>query len=182
VLIAGEETVEMADVSGVAVPGPLGPFIAGFAAELSRQGYRPQPVGKQVALVAALSDWLAAEGVAVSGLSSEVAERFCAARRAAGHTDRVTVKALDPLLRFLRALGVAPPASSPAPAGPVEELLASFRRYLEHERARSRPSSSQSSLDSRAPSRTATSARAPSSVNPQAHMTPSFGPLGRTGR
>lgn len=70
----------------------------------------------------------------MSGLSSDVAERFCAARRAAGHTDRATVRALDPLLGYLRALGVAPPASSPAPTGPVEELLASFRRYLEHER------------------------------------------------
>jgi hypothetical protein len=134
VLIAGEETAEMAEVSGVGVPGPLGPFVAGFAAELSRHGYKPQPVGKRLGLVAALSSWLAAEGVAVSGLSSDVAERFCAARRATGHTDRATVRALDPLLGYLRALGVAPPASSPAPAGPVEELLARFRRYLDHER------------------------------------------------
>jgi integrase/recombinase XerD len=134
VLIAGEEMVEMAEVSGVGVPGPLGPFVAGFAAELSRQGYKPQPVGKQLGLVAALSGWLAAEGVVVSGLSSDVAESFCAARCAAGHTDRATVRALDPLLGYLRALGVAPSASSPAPAGPVQELLASFRRYLEHER------------------------------------------------
>src|SRR5215211_2743178 len=56
----------MADVSGVRVAGPLGPFVAGFAVELSRQGYKPQPVGKQLGL--------AAEGVAASGLSSEVAE------------------------------------------------------------------------------------------------------------
>jgi integrase/recombinase XerD len=134
VLIAGKETVELAVVSGVGVPGPLGPFVAGFAAELSRQGYKPQAVGKQLGLAAALSDWLGAEDVAVSGLSSEVAEQFCAARRAAGHSDRVTVRALDPLLGYLRALGVAPPASSPAPAGPVEELLARFRRYLESKR------------------------------------------------
>src|SRR5829696_8990993 len=126
--------VEMAEVLGVGVPGPLGPFVAGFAAELARQGYKPQPVGKQLGLMAALSGWLAAEGVAASGLSSEVAERFCTARRAAGHTDRATVRALVPLLGYLRGLGVAPPASTPAPAGPVEELLARFRRYLEHER------------------------------------------------
>lgn len=74
----------MAEVSGVGVPGPLGPFVAGFAAELSRQGYKPQPVGKQLGLLAALSSWLAAEGVAVSGLSSDVAERFCAARAVTG--------------------------------------------------------------------------------------------------
>jgi site-specific recombinase XerD len=91
-------------------------------------------VGKQVALVAALSDWLAGGGVEVSGLSSELAERFCSASRAAGRTDRVTVKALDPLLGYLRGLGVVPPAGSPAPTGPVDELLVRFRRYLEHER------------------------------------------------
>jgi integrase/recombinase XerD len=124
----------LAEVLGVGVPGPLGPFVAGFAVELSRQGYKPQPVGKQVALVVALSEWLWAEGVDVSELSSEVAERFCAARRAAGHTDRATVKALDPVLAYLRGLGVAPPASIPVPTGPVEELLSRFRRYLEHER------------------------------------------------
>jgi integrase/recombinase XerD len=134
VLIAGEESVEMVEVSGVESPGPLGPFVAGFAAELSRQGYKPQPVGKQIGLVAALSSRLAAEDVAVSGLSSDVAEQFCAARRAAGHTNRATVRSLDPLLGYLRALGVVAPASSPAPAGPVEELLARFRRYLESER------------------------------------------------
>jgi integrase/recombinase XerD len=116
------------------VSGPLGPFVAGFAAELSRQGYMRQPVGKQVALVTALSDWLAAEGLAVSELSSEVAECFCAARRAAGHTRRVTVLALEPLLGYLRGLGVVPPASVPLPANATEELLWSFRRYLEQER------------------------------------------------
>jgi integrase/recombinase XerD len=124
----------MADVSRVGVSGPLEPFVAGFVVELSRQGFQPVTVGKQVGLLAGLSGWLAAEGVAASGLSSEVAERFCAARRAAGHKDRATVRALGPLLGYLRGLGVAPPASRPAPAGPVEELLSSFRRYLEQER------------------------------------------------
>jgi integrase/recombinase XerD len=122
----------MADVSRVT--GPLGPFVAGFVDDLRRQGFQPVTVGKHVALLAGLSSWLAAKEVAASGLSSEVAERFCAARRAAGHTNRVTIKALDPLLGYLRGLRVAPPASTPAPVGPVEELLASFRRYMEQER------------------------------------------------
>jgi integrase/recombinase XerD len=124
----------MADVSKVEVPGPLAPFAAGFVEELVRQGFMPITVGKHVALLAGLSSWLAAEGVAPAGLSSEVAERFLAARRAAGHRTRVTVRALGPLLEYLRALGVVPPASAPACEGPVEELLSSFRRYLEHER------------------------------------------------
>ena len=122
----------MADVSRVT--GPLGPFAAGFVDDLSRQGFKPETVARHVALAAGLSRWLAAEGVALSGLSSEVAERYAVARRAAGHSNRLTIKALGPLLEYLRGLGVAPPASTPAPAGPVEELLSRFRRYLEQER------------------------------------------------
>jgi integrase/recombinase XerD len=122
----------MADVSRVT--GPLGPFAAGFVDHLSWQGFKPETVARHIALVAGLSDWLAAEGVAPSGLSSEVAERYAAARRAAGHSNRRTIKALEPLLGYLRGLGVAPPASAPVCAGPVEELLSRFRRYLEQER------------------------------------------------
>ena len=34
-----DETIETDAVTGVGVCGALGPFVAGFAAELSRQGY-----------------------------------------------------------------------------------------------------------------------------------------------
>src|SRR5918992_658598 len=47
---------------------------------------------------------------------------------------------------------------------------------------RSRPRPSQSSCDSRIPRQTPTRTRSPSSVNPQAQSTPSFGPLGLTFR
>ena len=66
----------MSDVSGVGLSGPLGPFVAGFAAELSRQGYKPQPVGKQVGLVALLSGWLAAEGVARKPIALQANHRL----------------------------------------------------------------------------------------------------------
>ena len=124
----------MADVPTVEMSGPLGPFAAGFVDDMRRQGFGPVAVRKHTGLVAGLSGWLMAEDLALSGLSSEVAERFCAARREAGHTYLLTIKALDPLLGYLRGLGVAPPASPSACVGPVEELLSRFRRYLEQER------------------------------------------------
>ena len=124
----------MADVPTVEMSGPLGPFAAGFVDDMRRQGFGAVAVRKHTGLVAGLSGWLMAEDLALSGLSSEVAERFCAARREAGHTYLLTVKALDPLLGYLRGLGVAPPASPSACVGPVEELLSRFRRYLEQER------------------------------------------------
>jgi hypothetical protein len=37
----------MADVSRVGVSGPLGPFVAGFVAELSRQGFQPVTVASR---------------------------------------------------------------------------------------------------------------------------------------
>ena len=124
----------MADVPTVEMSGPLGPFAAGFVDDMRRQGFGPVAVRKHTGLVAGLSGWLMAEDLALSGLSSEVAERFCAARREAGHTYLLTIKALDPLLGYLRGLGVAPPASPSASVGPVEEFLSRFRRYLEQER------------------------------------------------
>ena len=126
--------VGMRDVSKIEVPGPLGPFATGFVDELSRQGFMPETVAAHVYLLAWLSRWLQAEGIAVSGLSSEVAERFCEARRAAGFRTRRTTRSLEPLLSYLRGLGVAPPASGLVCAGAVEELLSRFGQYLEQER------------------------------------------------
>ena len=126
--------VGMDEVSKNGVTGPLGPFASGFIIELSRQGFMPETVAKHVDLMAALSRWLQAEGIAAPALSSEVAERFCAARRAAGYRTRRTTRSLDPLLGYLRALGIAPPATEPVYDGPVEQLLSRFRQYLEQER------------------------------------------------
>jgi site-specific recombinase XerD len=76
----------------------------------------------------------AGEGLDADELTSEVVERFLAERRAAGYTDRVTARAMTPLLGYLRGLGVAPAASSRVVVGAVEVLLADYREYLAVER------------------------------------------------
>jgi integrase/recombinase XerD len=115
-------------------PVRLDRSLPGSSMTCGGQGFGPVAVRKHTGLVAGLGGWMVTQDLAPAGLSSEVAERFCAARRAAGHTYLLTVKALDPLLGYLRGLGVVPPASPPVCAGPVEELLSRFRRYLEQER------------------------------------------------
>ena len=124
----------MIDPSRVRMTGPLTSFKASFAAELQRQGYTPNSARLQLQLVAHLSRWLAGEGLAPPDLSPAVVERFFTARRAAGHANHLTSKALGPLLAHLRGLGAAPPQPSAAPEGPVEELLCRYRRYLTVER------------------------------------------------
>ena len=115
------------------VVGPLEPYAAGFAAELERQGYTAWTVEKQVGLAAHLSRWMAAAGVESGDLTAQVAERYVSARRAAGYASYRSAHALEPLLGYLRGLGVAPAAEA-LPVTPAQELLERFQRYLVSER------------------------------------------------
>jgi site-specific recombinase XerD len=124
----------MLDPSRVQVRGPLEGFAAGFAVELRAVGYRRVPVVFQLQLMAHASRWLEGEGLLAGALTSEVVERFLAARRAAGYANHVTARAMAPLVGYLRGLGVAPPPSGRVPVGAVEVLLAEYREYLAVER------------------------------------------------
>lgn len=115
------------------VVGPLEPYAVGFAAELVRRGYAAGTAAKQVGLAAHLSRWMAGEGVAPGGLTVAVAVRYAAARRAAGYAAYRSVHALEPLLGYLRGLGVTPLAEA-LPATEVERLLGRFQHYLVSER------------------------------------------------
>lgn len=125
----------MTDLSRFRVSGPLEPFVAGFAGELSRQGYTSNSVRPQIQLLAHLSRWLAREDLDAAGLTSPVAEAFLAARQAAGYGRFCSPKALVPLLGYLRGLGEAPaPVPAPMPVSAVERLLERYRNYLTVER------------------------------------------------
>ena len=124
----------MHDPSRVRISGPLEPFAAGFAAELERLGYRRTPATFQLQFMAHASRWLDRERLGPAGLMGEVVERFLEERRAAGYRDRVTWRAMAPLLGYLRGLGVVPPASPRVAVGAVEVLIADYREYLAVER------------------------------------------------
>jgi integrase/recombinase XerD len=124
----------MHDPSRVRISGPLEPFAAGFAAELERLGYRRTPATFQLQFMAHASRWLDRERLGPAGLMGEVVERFLEERRVAGYRDRVTWRAMAPLLGYLRGLGVVPPASPRVAVGAVEVLIADYREYLAVER------------------------------------------------
>ena len=118
------------DPSRTHVSGPLKPFEAGFAAELTRQGYTRNSVGHQKRLMRHLGRWMGRMGLDSEGLSQAELERFFEARRSAGYTNYRTCRAALPLLTFLRGLGVAPAPPVLTPDGPVEVLLDRYRLYL----------------------------------------------------
>jgi integrase/recombinase XerD len=124
----------MKNPSRVRLSGPLQEFGPGFVGELERLGYSPIGATLQVRLMARVSSWMQAESLVPGGLSDEVVERFLAERRAAGHRDYVTARAMAPLLAYLRELGVVPSASPSRLSTRAEMLGERFGRYLTVER------------------------------------------------
>jgi hypothetical protein len=123
----------MRDPERVRVSGALAPFAPGFVAELVAVGYGPDSAAVQLRLMAHLSRWLGTSGLVPAKLSAAEAERFLDARRAAGYGDHCSPRALEPLLGYLCALGVVPPAEAPALSA-TELLLERDRDYLIVER------------------------------------------------
>ena len=110
----------------------LGQYADGFVAWLGRLGYSPRTCEAQVALLRHLGGWLADQGLPLSGLSSEVAGEYAAARR--GRVQLRSERALRPVLSYLRELGAVPPAAAVVPSEPVDVLLARFGGWLSRER------------------------------------------------
>jgi integrase/recombinase XerD len=119
----------MSGRSGVRVAGPLAAFAPGFVADLVARGYRPITAADHLRLMAAVSRWLAERGLGVGDLTVVAAERFAAERRAARRRRLVSPRALDPLLLYLRELGVVPPVSA-APLTPAEALIERYSLHL----------------------------------------------------
>jgi integrase/recombinase XerD len=111
---------------------PLAPYAAGFVVELVERGYRPRSVSGQVELMAHLSRWLAVQGVEPDGLTPVMADRFLEVRREGALSLR-SWRALDPLVGYLRGLGVVPKLAASADTA-VDRLVADYRDYLLRER------------------------------------------------
>jgi integrase/recombinase XerD len=116
----------------VQVSGSLAPYAEGFRRDLAAKGYHPQVIGRQARLMADLSTWL--QGRSSGALTAEVIEDYLRARRATGCRDLVSVRALAPLLGYLRGIGAAPGAAAPVARTGAEALLAEFSGYLTRER------------------------------------------------
>lgn len=121
-------------VDGVRISGPLAPHSRGFAGELARLGFMRYSARKQLQLAAHVSRWLGDAGLGTADLDAGAVDGFLAARRAGGHGEFVTAKALAPLLGYLRGLGVVPQPVHAAPRTPAQQLLADYGSWLLTER------------------------------------------------
>ena len=114
-------------------PGPLEPYAVAFARWLADAGFSQSRIEKRLCQLGHLSGWLEIEGLRPDELTAEHQQRFIEARRTARHRTWLSPRSLRVPLAYLQEAGVMP-AASVAPEGPVEQLLADYRRYLAGER------------------------------------------------
>ena len=113
---------------------PVTVLSTGFEEDLRRQGYAPGTIWKHRKLLNDLIGWLQGQQLTMGDLSMAQVDRFLADRRAAGVRKLKTRKALDPIVSYLRGLGLAPAAEAPAEDGPVGEIANRYRQFLTAER------------------------------------------------
>jgi site-specific recombinase XerD len=125
----------MVHLLSVIVTGPLEQYAEGFAGHLLSLRYTALSARNVLHVFAHLSRWLAARRLNARGLTAERASAFLRSRRRAGYTARCSPHALDPMLEYLRTLGVVPAKPDERSPTPLERLLARYAEYLREERA-----------------------------------------------
>src|SRR6266851_3644897 len=113
----------------VQVSGLLADRAAGFAAYLAGCGYARSSTKHPLYLMADLSAWLAGQGLAAEDLTGPVAGRFREDLRARG-SYLVKGTSVEPLLGYLRSIGVLPQQRADGPASTAGALPQEYARYL----------------------------------------------------
>lgn len=124
----------MNDPSRVSVRGPLGPFASGFLNALVELGYTPNSASSQLHLMAHLSRWLVVQRIDVHTLRDTDIERFLSTRRRAGYASWLSVKAMGPMLTYLKGKGISVHPSAEIAGRPVNAAVECYRQYLLRER------------------------------------------------
>jgi site-specific recombinase XerD len=110
----------------------MGPFVAGFQASLSEQGYSALAVRNILKDVGAVGRWMQERDLQPGQLTPAVIAEFRLDCLAGGRRKIPSVKSFEPLRRFLRDEGVT--GEPPEPESPVLRLLVEYRTWLVVER------------------------------------------------
>jgi hypothetical protein len=112
----------------------LAPFAAGFEEQLRSRAYSSSVTANRLCQFDQLSRWLQHERLGTDGLTAETVSRFVESRRARGLVTYASPMSLALPMEYLRELGVLQAAAVTDPEGPLEELMADYRRFLLIER------------------------------------------------
>jgi integrase/recombinase XerD len=115
--------------------GPLAAHLGPFAQSLSRQGYTPRYVHRQVMLAACFSRWLKQTEPPYHCITSEHPARYLRLRYRQRRPNQGDAAALCHFIEFLRRERVIPVEKNPPrQLTPAEQCLQAYERYLREER------------------------------------------------
>lgn len=112
--------------------GPLAPFADGYREMLAGLGFTPNGVVRKLWELGRLSDWMVARGLGVDELTADRVREFSELCKH-GDLRPAGRRTLEPVLRYLRALGVVP--AETVGATPADELMARYRAWMINDRA-----------------------------------------------
>jgi site-specific recombinase XerD len=112
--------------------GVLGPQVEGYRAWLTRQGYTPDTIRNMLKDLGQVGLWLSDQALEVEQLNEDQMASFLSARRRAGRRRVPGVRAMVPLLSYLRQIGVVGEAQPSLT--PLGELLSQYQSWMVQER------------------------------------------------
>ncbi|HEY5989066.1 MAG TPA: tyrosine-type recombinase/integrase [Streptosporangiaceae bacterium] len=124
----------MSSACRVRVTGPLAMYADGFRADLAARGYAAGSADRNLRTLAHVSRWMDGQRLSAGQLSAARLEEFLAARRREGYHHALSIRAVMPLVRYLRGVGVGVPGPA-AGSSTVDRLAGEYCRYLAGERA-----------------------------------------------
>jgi site-specific recombinase XerD len=110
----------------------LGPQVEGYRAWLVRRGYTPSTVRNMLKELGQVGRWLTVQDLEAQQLDEQRIAAFISARRAAGYRRVPGIRAMAPLLSYLREVGIV--AEAPPLATPLGVVLDQYRTWLVDER------------------------------------------------
>jgi site-specific recombinase XerD len=120
--------------------GPLAAYLGPFAQSLSRQGYVPRYVHRQVLLAACFSRWLKQTEVARHCITSQHPARYLRFRYRRRRSNLGDPAALCHFIEFLRRERVIPAEKNPVrQLTPAEQCAQAYEQYLREERVLAQP-------------------------------------------
>ena len=126
----------MSTSCGVRVTGPLAMYADGFRADLAAQGYAVEPANRNLRTMAHVSRWMDGQGLSAGQLSTARLEEYLRARRREGYRHALSIRAVMPLIGYLRRAGVGGLRLEVAAGSSALDLIVEeYRRYLVTERA-----------------------------------------------
>jgi hypothetical protein len=110
-------------------------YADGFRADLAARGYAAGSADRNLRTLAHVSRWMDGQGLSAGQLSAARLEEFLVARRREGYHHALSIRAVMPLVSYLRRAGGAAVPLEAEAGGALEQVAGEYRRYLVSERA-----------------------------------------------